>query len=134
MDFIKDKHTWRAFLSQVDLMNTLNGGVSMTSVDVKETDRNIVITVATPSVDPEAFNVFVDHAKLIVYLALKNENHPVNQGFNVPMFFKTFDIPFFVDGDQIDALYEDHELTITLPFRKTNNENNLQRRIDIKHL
>ena len=130
-----NKDMWRGFANQADLINTLNGGVSMTSFNVTETNKDIVINVSAPSVRPESFNVFVDHSKLIVFSLINNEKDndlDLEERLNLPLFYKQFDIPFHVDGNKIDAVYENGKLKITLPFKK--NGIGLQRKIDIKNL
>jgi HSP20 family molecular chaperone IbpA len=51
---------------------------------------------------------------------------------HVPMFYKSFDIPYFVDGNKIDAVYEEGVLKVVLPYRQK--RTTLQRKIDIKNL
>lgn len=134
MKFINN-NILKGFANQLDLLNTMNGGVSMTSVDVEQTDNSIIIKVSAPAVSPEAFDVLVDFNKLVVMSELKNQplvSEPSgDDNFRIPMFFKVFDIPFFVDGNDIEAIYEDGELNIILPIKETGKQ--LQRKIDIKH-
>jgi HSP20 family molecular chaperone IbpA len=133
MEFTKDNNMWRGFLKQIDLMNTLNGGVSMASMNMEETEDSLTITVSAPGVSPESFNIFIDHSKLIVFSTIPG-GHLEEESelpLQVPMFYKTFDIPYFVDGNKIDAVYEEGVLQVTLPYRQK--RTSLQRKIDIKH-
>lgn len=131
MEYNIDKNMLRGFLQQMDLMHTLNGGSSMTSVDVAEKEDSILITIAAPSVKAEAFNVSIERSKLIVYAALTSKNTVAGGEFSIPMFFKTFDIPYYVDGTQINAVFEDKILKVVLPFGEKSQD--LQRKIDIQH-
>jgi HSP20 family protein len=134
MEFIKDNNMWRGFLKQIDLMNTLNGGVSMASMNMEETEDSLVITVSAPGLSPESFNIFIDHNKLIVFSTIPDRHADEENGvpMQIPMFYKAFDIPYFVDGNKIDAIYEEGVLKVTLPYRQK--RTTLQRKIDIKHL
>jgi HSP20 family molecular chaperone IbpA len=140
MEFANDKNMWRGFLKQIDLMNTLNGGVSMASLNMKEAEDSLTITVSAPGVSPEAFNIFIDHYKLIIFSTLQDNNSDeddfeksdMDVPMHVPMFYKSFDIPYFVDGNKIDAVYEEGVLKVVLPYRQK--RTTLQRKIDIKNL
>ena len=132
MEFTKDNNMWRGFLKQIDLMNTLNGGVSMTSIDMEETEDSLAINVAAPGVSPESFNIFIDHNTLIVFSTIPDNDTKMDNQIHVPMFYKTFEIPYFVDGNKIDAVYEEGLLKVILPYRQK--RTTLQRKIDIKHL
>lgn len=128
MEYTIDKNMWRGFLNQMDLMHTLNGGMSMTTLNVAETDQNIIITISAPSVRPESYQVMIDRNKLIIYSAFKQKTPEGEMA--IPMFFKTFDVPFFVDGANITALFEEGKLIVTMPFNEQNQA--LQRKIDIQ--
>lgn len=134
MNFI-DKNTLSVFGHQANLLNTLNGGVSMTTVRTVEEKDSMIIYISAPSVSLESFNVFVDLSKLIIFSGLQAGQELTNLTHGevamLPLFYKTFDIPFFVDGDKIDAVYEDGELKVALPFKEA--ENKLKRKIVIKH-
>ncbi len=132
MEFAKDNNMWRGFLKQIDLMNTLNGGVSMASLNMEEQENSLVITVSAPGVSPESFNIFIDHYKLIILSTLPNEDLMDEENMYIPMFYKAFDIPYFVEGSKIDAVYEDGVLKVILPYREKSTT--LQRKIDIKNL
>src|SRR5687768_8585101 len=128
MEYTIDKNMWRGFLNQMDLMHTLNGGMSMTSLNVTEDDHEMTITIAAPSVKPEAYQVFIDRTKLVVYSTYKQQSTQGELG--IPMFFKTFDIPYFVDGANIKAVFEEGKLVVRMPFSERNQT--LQRKIDIE--
>jgi HSP20 family protein len=130
MEYTIDKNSWRGFLNQMDLMHTLNGGMSMTSLDVNETEHNLIITISAPSVKPEAYQVLIDRSKLIIHSSYKSNTAEGEMA--IPMFFKTFDIPYFVDGTGINAVFEEGKLVVTMPFSE--NKQALQRKIDIQRL
>jgi HSP20 family molecular chaperone IbpA len=104
----------------------------MTSLDMEEQENSLVITVSAPGVSPEAFNIFIDHYKLIILSTLPNEDLMDEENMYIPMFYKAFDIPYFVEGSKIDAVYEDGVLKVILPYREKSTT--LQRKIDIKNL
>jgi HSP20 family protein len=126
---------------QIDLLNTLYGGSSMTTMNVEREEERLVITLSAPGVDSNAFNVLVEGNKLVLYtLLIGNPNRQddnslskelSSQRLAVPMFLRVLDIPTFVETDQIEAIHEEGKVVVVLPLKS---ENQLHRRIDIKDL
>lgn len=126
---------------QIDLLNTLYGGSSMTTMNVEREDERLVITLSAPGVNANAFNVLVEGNKLVLYTLLvgtanRQDDDILNPGGNsqrlaVPMFLRVLDIPAFVEAEQIEAVHEEGKVVVVLPLR---NEDLLHRRIDIKDL
>lgn len=121
---------------QVDLLNTLYGGSSQTTMKVEREDERLVIKLAAPGVSANAFNVLVEGTKLVLYTLLvhtsaRRGDEANGQRLAVPMFLRVLDIPSFVDADQIEAVYDHGQVKVMLPFK---DEESLHRRIDIKDL
>lgn len=121
---------------QIDLLNTLYGGSSQTTMRVEREDERLVITLSAPGVRANAFNVLVEGNKLVLYTLLVNTSVRHDEDGNpqrlaVPMFLRVLDIPTFVDADQIEAVHEHGQVMVMLPFK---DEEHLHRRIDIKDL
>lgn len=126
---------------QIDLLNTLYGGSSMTTMNVEREEERLVITLSAPGVNANAFNVLVEGNKLVLYTlfigtANRQDDDILNPGGNsqrlaVPMFLRVLDIPTFVEAEQIEAIHEAGKVVVVLPLK---NEDMLHRRIDIKDL
>lgn len=126
---------------QIDLLNTLYGGSSMTTMNVEREEERLVITLSAPGVNANAFNVLVEGNKLVLYTLLvgtanRQDDDILNPGGNsqrlaVPMFLRVLDIPTFVEAEQIEAIHESGKVVVVLPLK---NEDLLHRRIDIKDL
>ncbi|WP_019989652.1 Hsp20/alpha crystallin family protein [Rudanella lutea] len=126
---------------QIDLLNTLYGGSSMTTMNVDREDDRLVITLSAPGVSANSFNVLIEGNKLVLYTLLVGESARQDydildpdaqpQRLAVPMFLRVLDIPTFVDAEQIEAVHEDGRVMVYLPL---NSEDQLHRRIDIKDL
>jgi HSP20 family protein len=126
---------------QIDLLNTLYGGSSMTMMDVEREDERLVITLSAPGVNANSFNVLVEGNKLILYTLLvgtatKQADDIFDPGDSpqrlaVPMFLRVLDIPNFVEAGQIETIHEESKVVVLLPLK---NEDQLHRRIDIKDL
>ena len=121
---------------QVDLLNTLYGGSSQTTMKVEREDERLIINLSAPGVSANSFNVLVEGSKLVLYtLLVSTSNRQIEDGGSqrlaVPMFLRVLDIPSFVDADQIEAVHEQGRVLVTLPFK---DEEHMHRRIDIKDL
>lgn len=135
---LKMKNVLKDFVHQLDVMNTISGGASATSVDIIENKEGINIDIYAPSVSSESFNIFVRGNHLVIYTVVKNEE---NAGiFNedksasrhmVPMFSRVFEISPFIDEEEIDAVFENGKLKIFLPYQK--GDSVPVKRIDIRH-
>lgn len=120
---------------QIDLLNTLYGGSSQTTMNVEREDERLIITLSAPGVKANSFNVLVEGNKLVLYTLLVSTSEYQSEGTSqrlaVPMFLRVLDIPSFVDADQIEAVHEQGQVMVMLPFK---DEEHLHRRIDIKNL
>ena len=120
---------------QIDLLNTLYGGSTQTSMNVKREDDLLVITLSAPGVKANSFNVLVEGNKLVLYTLLVStsvrQSEESSQRLAVPMFLRVLDIPPFVDVDHIEAIHERGQVRVMLPIK---DEEQLHRRIDIKNL
>jgi HSP20 family protein len=121
---------------QVDLLNTLYGGSSQTTMKVEREDERLVIKLSAPGVSANSFNVLIEGSKLVLYTLLvststRKDEEGNSQRLAVPMFLRVLDIPSFVNADQIEAVHEHGQVIVMLPFK---DEEHLHRRIDIKDL
>jgi len=120
---------------QIDLLNTLYGGSTQTTMNVEREDERLVITLSAPGVKAKSFNVLVEGNKLVIYTLLvgtsTNQDEGNSQRLAVPMFLRVLDIPSFVDADNIEAVHEHGKVVVMLPFK---DEEHMHRRIDIKKL
>lgn len=120
---------------QIDLLNTLYGGSTQTTMNVEREDERLVITLSAPGVKANSFNVLVEGNKLVLYTLLVSTSVQQEEGSSqrlaVPMFLRVLDIPSFVDADHIEAVHEHGKVVVMLPFK---DEEHLHRRIDIKKL
>lgn len=129
------ENVFRGAGGQIDMLNTLYGGSAQTTMAIERDEEHVAITLSAPGVKTEAFNVVVEGNKLILYTLLvsptKESEEAENQRLAVPMFLRVLDIPAFVDADQIEAVHEQGQVRVFLPFK---DKEQMHRRIDIKNL
>ncbi|PTX22505.1 HSP20 family protein [Pontibacter mucosus] len=128
MKLIKDKEFLRNIAHQINLLNTIGGGVSETYVDIKKYKRGAVINVWAAGVSPESFKVVLHQNQLTVFSVLHN---PENPEMAAPLFNRTFILPPQVDLGRIEAVHEDGQLQVRLPYFEDINK---PREIKIKQL
>jgi HSP20 family protein len=126
------KNEFKDFVNHIDMLNTINGGASLTSMVVDKKDDKLTVRMSAPTVEGDAYNLLLRGDQLIVYTTLSDDwlldvTTDVNK---MPLFARTIDLPPFVDREAIDAIYENGELHIVLPFTETNKA---IKKIDIKH-
>ncbi|WP_375447275.1 Hsp20/alpha crystallin family protein [uncultured Fibrella sp.] len=124
-------HVFKGTGGQIDLLNTLYGGSSLTEMKVKREDDRLVIRLSAPGVSANSFNVLVEGNKLVLYTLLVHDSESAGQRLAVPMFLKVIDIPDFIDAEHIEAEHEYGRVIVNLPF---NDEEHEYRNIDIKNL
>ena len=111
------EHVFKGTGGQIDLLNTLYGGSSQTTMNVKREEFGLVIRLSAPGVGASAFNVLVEENKLVLYTLLIHNREEAGQRLAVPMFLKVVDIPDFVDAEQIETTHEHGRVTVKLPFQ-----------------
>lgn len=115
----------KKYVNQLELLNTLSGGVAMTSINIDQLPDQIVIKAQAPTVPSEAYDIVINDNKLILYSATSSKEH------TMPLFEQVFDIPSFVNKEEINAEAEDGKIVIYMPFHE--GEKMKPRRIDIRN-
>ncbi|WP_276498484.1 Hsp20/alpha crystallin family protein [Pontibacter litorisediminis] len=128
MKLIKDKEFLRNIAHTINLLNTVGGGVSETYVDIKKYKKGAVINVWAAGVSPESFKVVLHNNQLTLFSVLHSEENPE---MAAPLFNRTFLLPPQVDLGRIEAVHEDGQLQVRLPYHEGTNK---PREIQIKQL
>lgn len=124
MKLIKDKKFLQTIARQIDIWNTLGGGIVQTKIVIEKRKKGTIIHVSAPSIDPEAFQILLNLNKLSIFTALPGQ---AEKEMQIPLFYQEFVVPQNVALDKIKAVYENNELQVRLPYLETNT-----RQIDIE--
>jgi HSP20 family protein len=116
----------RNLAPQLDLLNTLGGGIAQPQMRVDTREQGVVIRVAAPSVSPENIHVLLNNSRLTVYGEYR---HQPGDRLAAPLFTRVLDLPANLDLTRIDAVHEQGELRIRIPFQDPASQ---QREIKIK--
>jgi len=116
-DVMKDrKFASNELLASIDVLNTLNGGVSEAQMILKQFPDHHKIRLKVPGVNEENLKVEVHNNMLSVFYTfhLQSGHLPIH----VPKVVYNKPIPYFVDAARITASYEDGFLIVTLPYNE----------------
>ena len=126
MKFISPKFI-RTIAPQLDLLNTIGGGVAQPQLRIDQRSKGVVVRVAMPTVSADSFRVVLNKQQLTVFSEYRHE--PDDQ-LAAPLFVQTLNLPTNLDLARIDAVQEGDELRVRIPFL---NPSDQQREIDIRH-
>jgi len=113
------KNKFRNLLTTVDLLNTLNGGVSEPYLSFREEPTGRELRIRVPGVSKEMLQVEVHDNKLSVFYHIPMESSGKQLFLPKEVIKQT--LPYFIDITGIQAAYEDNELVIKLPFNELSN-------------
>ncbi len=127
----------RGFGPQLDLLNTLNGGVAQAAIQVRQRRHDVVITIAAPSLDPESFAISLDADQRLTISSVASPLDPDIPGGlppdqRVPLLRQHFALPPQVDTDRIEATFSHDRLRVRLPFRSASDTGHAPRRIEVR--
>ncbi|MDQ4139851.1 MAG: Hsp20/alpha crystallin family protein [Bacteroidota bacterium] len=126
MKLIKDKKFLQQIAHQIDVLNTLGGGISLPQVKVDKHEKGAIIRVAIPSVSPKAYQIALNQNQLTIMAIHRPEN---DSDAVFPLFSQHFMLPPQIDLSRIDAVFADQELQVRLPYHTSVYQT---RNIDIK--
>ena len=114
-----DNNKFRHLLSTVDLLNTLNGGVSEPHLSFTENSTGRELRVRVPGVRKEMLLVEINNNQLTVLYHIPLETSGKEVYVPKEVFKET--IPFFIEIPGINATYEENELVVKLPYNELSN-------------
>lgn len=128
MKLIKDKELLRSIAQQIDLFNTIGGGVSETYTEIKKYKKGSVIEIWAAGMSPESFKVILHTNQLTIIAMLQSQENPE---MAIPLYNRTYILPLEVNLENIEAIHQNGRLQIKLPYYNRVNE---PREIEIKQL
>ncbi|MFT2011569.1 Hsp20/alpha crystallin family protein [Pontibacter sp. 13R65] len=113
MKLIKDKEFLRNIAQHINLFNTIGGGVSETYVNIEKYKKGAVIKVWAAGVDSNSFKIVLHNNQLTVLSMLHSDG---DAQVAIPLFNRTYMLPPQVDLMRIEAVHQDGQLQIKLPY------------------
>ena len=110
---------------QLDLLNTIGGGVAQPRLRVEQHLRGVIVHIAMPTVSAESFRVVLKDNQLTVFGEFR---HRPDDPLAAPLFVQTLALPANLDASRVDAIHENEQLRVRIPFVQPNQP----REIDIQ--
>ncbi|MBC6699923.1 Hsp20/alpha crystallin family protein [Hymenobacter puniceus] len=104
----------RNLVPQLDLLNTLGGGIAQVQLRLDKREQGVLVRVAAPSVSPENIHVLLNNSRLTV---MAQYRHQPEDQLAAPLFTHVLDLPANLDLNRIDAIHEEGELRIRIPYQ-----------------
>lgn len=109
---------WRGF--GTGLPTAMAEAASLPRLDVKETEKAIVIAAELPGVDESDISVEVNERVLTIRGEKKQEKEESDKGYHLSersygSFMRSLQLPFAIDESKIEATYKKGVLSITVP-------------------
>ena len=120
--------SFKDLLTSVDMLNTVNGGISEPYLSLREQSTGREVRVRVPGVSKELLKVEVKNNELCVFYLI-----PINSSGTMvymPQIVFKQTIPFYIEITGIKAVYEENELVVKLPFNELSNGYNKKIEID----
>jgi HSP20 family protein len=95
----------------------------MPAVDISESEKEIIIHAEIPGVDAKDLDITLSGRNFTIKGERKQEQEEKRESYHrierrYGSFHRSFELPADVDGDKVEAAYEDGVLTVNLPKSK----------------
>ncbi|HEU5146175.1 MAG TPA: Hsp20/alpha crystallin family protein [Chryseosolibacter sp.] len=121
------KNKFRHLLTTVDLLNTLNGGVSEPHLSYRDRPDGREVRIRVPGVSKELLQVEINDNKLSVFYHIPMETEGKKVFLPKEVINQT--LPYFVEIPGIHATFEENQLVVNLPYNELSNGYN--RKVEI---
>jgi|YNPMSStandDraft_1061717.scaffolds.fasta_scaffold27024_1 HSP20 family protein len=100
-------------------------------IDMKETDKEIIINAEIPGVDKKDINIDLNENILTISFERKQEKDEKDEGWRIiersyGKFSRTITLPCIVKSNEAKATYKDGVLKIVLPKEKDSKSNKIK--------
>ena len=110
---------FKHLVTTVDLLNTLNGGVSEPYVSYTERPDARELRIRVPGVSKEMLQVEIQNNQLNVFYVIPMET--AGKKVFLPKEVLRQTLPYFIEIPGIHATFEENELVVNLPYNELSN-------------
>ena len=104
----------KTLAESADIVNTINGGMSLAHVQRDRLSDHYLVTVKVPGVEKKSLKVELHKGKLFVFQLMHLED-----GIDIPYLVASVDISNDVQREEIRANYQGKHLNVIMPFGET---------------
>ncbi len=106
-------------ITSIDVLNTINGGVSEPQLDVVHYEDYREIRLKVPGINVEDIHVEVHNNNLSIFFFINIESG--ERLVQLPRFVYNKNVPYYIDISKIKAYTDGDEVIVNLPFNKLAN-------------
>lgn len=113
------KGNYLDLITSIDVLNTINGGLSEPQLNMVHHEEHREIRLKVPGVDLEEIHVEMHNNNLSIFYFI---NILCNERMiQLPRFVYNRNVPYYIDISKIKARLENEELVVNLPFNRLAN-------------
>jgi HSP20 family molecular chaperone IbpA len=116
---MKRNSNYLDLITSIDVLNTLNGGVSEPQMNINHHQAYREIRLKVPGIKQEDVHVEVHNNNLSIYYFINMVSN--DKLIQLPRFAYNRTVPYFIDINKINARIEEEELIVKLPFNRLAN-------------
>lgn len=110
------KNSYLDLVTAVDVLNTLNGGMSEPQLSIQEDEEAREVRMKIPGVNKDAVHVEIHNNTLTVYHFTLVQSQ--DKLIDMPRIVYSKTIPYFIDISKISARSEMDSLIVSMPFNR----------------
>ena len=113
------KANYLDLITSIDVLNTVNGGVSEPQLGLNHFEDYREIRLKVPGIKSEDIRVEIHNNNLSIFFVI---NIVCNDRLvQLPRFVYNRNVPYYIDISKITAVLDCHALVITMPFNRLAN-------------
>ena len=116
---MKRNSNYLDLITSIDVLNTVNGGVSEPQMNMNHFEEYREIRLKVPGIKQEDVHVEVHNNNLSIYYFINMVSN--EKLIQLPRFVYNRTVPYFIDINKINARLENDELIVKLPFNRLAN-------------
>jgi HSP20 family molecular chaperone IbpA len=113
------KTNYLDLITSIDVLNTVNGGVSEPNLNLMHYEEYREIRLKVPGVSLDDVHVEVHNNNLSIFYFINLVSG--DKMIQLPRFVYNRNVPYYIDISKIKAKLENEELVVNLPFNRLAN-------------
>jgi HSP20 family molecular chaperone IbpA len=118
-DGIMKKANYLDLITSIDVLNTLNGGVSEPQMNLGHFEEYREIRLKVPGISLEDIRVEIHNNNLSIFYLINIVSG--DKVIPLPRFVYNRNVPYYIDISKINARLEEEELIVNLPYNRLAN-------------
>jgi HSP20 family molecular chaperone IbpA len=116
---MKKSNNYLDLITSIDVLNTVNGGVSEPQLNLNHHEEYREIRLKVPGINQEDIHVEIHNNNLSIYFFINMVSN--DKLVQLPRFVYNRSVPYYIDISKINAKLENEELVVNLPFNRLAN-------------